>query len=169
MLLSLWHSKTASFFLSIIFTVTEVSPSKRSSSVWIAMSLFSIFIHQNTKSTTVLCIYNILDERLKAPSKISNIDVDSGYHQEAKTIKFIYLLISCRETSQGRPNSVLKEAPRTPIWKYITKHITAVFFSILLHHMCCVKYWKISCSIFIQFWRTVLWTSSKHSEKTSIG
>ena len=131
MLLSLWHSKTASFFLSIIFTVTEVSPSKRSSSVRIAKSLFSIFIHQNTKSTTVLCIYNILEERLKAPSKISNIDVHSGYHQEAKTIKFIYLLISCRETSQGRPNSVLKGGPQdTNLKIYYKTHYCCIFFDL---------------------------------------
>ena len=32
-----------------------------------------------------------------------------------------------------------EDVPRTPIWKYITKHITVVFFSILIHEMCCVK------------------------------
>ena len=119
MFLSLQHSKTVSFCLSTIFSVTEVSSSKRFSSVLIAMSLFSIIIHQNTKSTTVLCIYNILEERLKVPLKISLIDVNSAYHQEAKTIKFIHLLINCAETSKGRPNSVLKgrpqDVPRTPI------------------------------------------------------
>ena len=97
MLLSLWHSKTISFFLSIISSVAEVFPSKRFSSVWIAVSLFSVFIHQNIKSTTVLCIYNILEKSFKAPSKISLIDVDSAYHQEANTIKFIHLLINCGE------------------------------------------------------------------------
>ena len=63
------------------------------------MSLFSIFIHQNTKSTTVLSIYNILEGRFKTPSKISLIDVDSAYHQEAKAITFIHLLINYGETS----------------------------------------------------------------------
>ena len=107
MLLSLWHLKTVRFFLSIIFSVT-VSPSKRFSSVWIAKSLFSILIHQNTKSAIVLCVYDILKECLKAPSKISQIDVYSAHHQEPKTIKFIHFLINCGETFQGRPNSVLK-------------------------------------------------------------
>ena len=90
MFLSLQHSKTASFFLSTIFSITEVSPSKRFSSVRIAMSLFSIFIHQNTKSTTVHCIYNILEESFKTSSKFFLIDVDSAYYQEAKTINFIH-------------------------------------------------------------------------------
>ena len=35
--------------------------------------------------------------------------------------------------------------------------------------MCCVKYWKVSCCIFLQFWRTVLWTSSIRPKKPSIG
>ena len=144
MLLSLRHSKTVSFCLSTIFSVTKASLSKRFSSVSIAMSLFSIFIRQNVKSTTVLCIHKILQERLKAPSKSPLTDVDSAYHQEAKTNKFIHLLISCGETSQGRPNSVLKGPPpdvaRTPISNYITKHVTVIFYSILLHQTCCVKY-----------------------------
>ena len=42
----------------------------------IATSLFSIFIHQNTKSTTGLNIYSILEERPKALLKIILIDVD---------------------------------------------------------------------------------------------
>ena len=37
------------------------------------MSLFSILNHQNTKSTTVLCIYNILEEhRSNRSSSVSN-------------------------------------------------------------------------------------------------
>ena len=140
--------------------------------MWIATSLFLILIHQNTKNTTVLPIWNILGERPKTCLKISLTDADSAYHQEPKTIRFIHLLKNCRETSQGSPNSVLKwhprDVPRTPIWKYIKKDITVVFFSILLHWMCCVKYWKVSCCILLQFWRTVLWMSSKRPEKTSI-
>ena len=85
--------KRSVFFLNTIFFVIEVFPSKRFSSVGIAMSLFWIFIHQNIHST--------------------------------------------------------------PIWKHITKYITVVFFSILLHQMCCVKHWKITCFVFIRFWRTV--------------
>ena len=42
----------------------------------IATSLFSVFIHQNIKSTTGLNIYSILEERPKAPLKIILIDVD---------------------------------------------------------------------------------------------
>ena len=26
--------------------------------------------------------------------------------------------------------------------------------------MCCVKYWKVGCCIFLQFWISILWTSS---------
>ena len=107
MFLSLRHSKTISCFLSSIFSVTEVPPLKRFSSLWIAISLLSILTHQNTKSTTGLCIYNTLEERLKTPLKISLIYVDSAYHQEAKAIKFIHFLINCGETSQGLPNRAL--------------------------------------------------------------
>ena len=164
MLLSLRYSKTVSFFLSIVFSVTEVSPSKRFSSVWIAMSVFSIFIHQNTKSTTILCIYNILEERLKVPSKIFLIDVDSAYHQEVKRIKFIHLLINCGETPQGRPNSLLKWRPRdlsrTPVWKYITKHITVVF---LLCEI--LKNWLLHIHTVLDNLPVDI---SKHSEKKSI-
>ena len=132
MLLSLWLLKTVSFFLSIIFSFTEVSPSKRFSSVWIAISLLSIFIRQNTKSTTVLCIYNILEERLKVPSKISLIDVDSAYHQEAKTIKFIHLLINWGDTSQGRPNILLKGRPQDINLKiYYKIHYCCIFFDLI--------------------------------------
>ena len=149
-------------FLKYHFLCHRSFPLKEIQLNWLDISLFLIFIHQNTKSTTILCIYNILEERLKVPSKISLIDVDPAYHQEAKTIKFIHLLINTGATSQGRPNSVLKgrprDVPRTRIWKYFTKHITVIFSSTSLHQMCCVKYWKIICCILIQFWRTVLWT-----------
>ena len=109
MFLSLRRSKTISCFLSSIFSVTEVPPLKRFSSLWIAISLFSILTHQNTKSTTGLCIYNTLEERLKTPLKISLIEVDSAYHQEAKAIKFIHFLINCGETSQGLPSRALNQ------------------------------------------------------------
>ena len=49
----------------------------------IATSLFSILIHQNTKSTTVLCIFNISEKRPKALLKISKTDVNSAYRQRA--------------------------------------------------------------------------------------
>ena len=35
--------------------------------------------------------------------------------------------------------------------------------------MCCVKCLKVSCCLFLTFWRNVLWTSSKHPKKTSVG
>ena len=41
----------------------------------IARSLFLIFIHQNTKSTTVLNIYNILEEHSKALLKMFLINI----------------------------------------------------------------------------------------------
>ena len=82
---------------------------------------------------------------------------------------FIHFLINCGHTSEGCPNSVLKWHPRnvlrTWIWKYITIHITVVLFLILLPKMCCVKYWKLSCYIFLQFWTNVLWTFSKLPKK----
>ena len=52
------------------------SPSKRFSEVSIATSSFSIFIYQNTKSSTGLNIYNILEECRKALLKMFLIDVD---------------------------------------------------------------------------------------------
>ena len=61
--------------VSATFPVTEIFPSKRFSYVSIATSLFSIFLHQNTKYTTVLYIYNILVERTKALLKMFLIDV----------------------------------------------------------------------------------------------
>ena len=134
---------------------------------------FSILIHENTKSTTVLCIYNIMEERPKPFLKIYLIDLDSAYHHKEKTITFCQFLINCGEKSQGRPNSVLKWRPRGPrdvhrtsIWKYIIKHIIVVLFSILpLHQMYCGKYWKVNNCIFSQFWRRVIWTFSKRPKK----
>ena len=55
--------------------------------MWIATSLFSILIHQNTKSTTILCINNILEENPKAILKISLTEVYSAYNHEQKAIK----------------------------------------------------------------------------------
>ena len=67
-----------SFFLS--FILEDIS---------VPTFLFSVFIHQNTESTTVLCIYNSLKKSPKALLKISLIDVDSVYNQEANTIKLM--------------------------------------------------------------------------------
>ena len=65
-------------------------------------------------------------------------------------------------------------------WKYITKHITVVLFSILLHHCgnnfnfsspnVCIKYWKVCFCILFQLWRDVLKSSQSdiHS-MTSLG
>ena len=129
-ILYLRHSKPVSFLLCTIFSVTEVSRSKKFSSMWIAMSLFSIFLHQNTKSTTVLCIYNILVERLKAPWKICLIDVDSAYHQEAKTIKFIHFFKTCGETSRRRPQD-------TNLKIYHKTHYCCVFFDLNSRNVLC--------------------------------
>ena len=73
---SLRYSKIVSFILSTTFSVTETCPSKRFSYVSIATSLFSIFIHPNTKSTVVLYIQHILEERSKAFLKVFLIDVN---------------------------------------------------------------------------------------------
>ena len=48
--------------VSFILSTTGTPPPRRDS----AMSIFSIFIHQNTKRTTVLYIYSILGECPKA-------------------------------------------------------------------------------------------------------
>ena len=48
------------FYLKYYFLRHRNSPSKRFSWVSIAASLFSIFVHQNTKNTTGLNIYSIL-------------------------------------------------------------------------------------------------------------
>ena len=37
----------------------------------------------------------------------------------------------------------------------------------MLHQMCCVKYWKVSYCIILQFWRTLQWTSLKPPGNTS--
>ena len=55
--------------------------------MWIATSLFSILIPQNTKSTTILCINNILEENPETILKISLIEVYSAYHHKQKAIK----------------------------------------------------------------------------------
>ena len=75
--LSLRYSTIVSFILSTTFSVTETPPRRDFPlEVLIATSLFSIFIHQNTKITTGLNIYHILEERPKALLKMFLIDVD---------------------------------------------------------------------------------------------
>ena len=37
------------------------------------------------------------------------------------------------------------------------------------HQMYCMKYLKVSCCLFLKFWRNVLRTVSKRTEKTSVG
>ena len=78
------------------FSVTKKLSSKRFSLSVNYGTLFLILIHQNTKTATVLCIDNILEERPKVFLNISLIDVHSAYHQEAKTTEFIHFLITCR-------------------------------------------------------------------------
>ena len=63
-----------SFILSTSFSVTEI-PLRRDS-VPITTSLFSVFIHQNTKSTTGLNIYNIFLGTSQGTPKMLLIDVD---------------------------------------------------------------------------------------------
>ena len=76
MFLSLQYSKMVSFISSTTFSVSGVSPSKRFSSLSIATSLLSSFISQNSKSTAVLYIDIILEERPKILLKMFLIDVD---------------------------------------------------------------------------------------------
>ena len=64
------------FYLNYYFLHHRNSSSKRFSQMSIATSLFLMFIHQNTKSTTGLNIYNHLQERPKALLKMSLIDVN---------------------------------------------------------------------------------------------
>ena len=95
----------------------------------VATSLFSILIHQNTSSTTVLCIFNTFEERPKALLKISLIDVDSAYYQRTiffhpwnyasfakcaawNTEKLVAVYsYNFREPYSGRPQSVPKTNP----------------------------------------------------------
>ena len=77
MFLSLRYSRIVSFILSTTFSITEIPPWRDFPlEVSVATSLFSIFIHQNTKITTGLNIYNILEERPKVLLKMFLIDVD---------------------------------------------------------------------------------------------
>ena len=63
------------FYLKYYLPCHRNLPSKRLSKA-IATSLFSIFIHQNIKSTTSLNIYNILEKYPKALLRLCLIDVD---------------------------------------------------------------------------------------------
>ena len=130
--------KNGQFFSEVsLFLSQKFSHQRHSAKCELLRLYFSILIHENTKSTTVLCIYNIMEERPKPFLKIYLTDLDSVYHHKEKTITFHQFLINCGEKSQGRPNSVLKWCPRGPrdvrrtsIWKYIIKHIIVVLFSI---------------------------------------
>ena len=64
------------FYLKYYFLRRRNFSFKRFSKVSIATSLFSNFIHQNTKSTTGVNIYSILEERSKALLKMCLIEVD---------------------------------------------------------------------------------------------
>ena len=66
---SLWYSKMLIFILITTSSVNEIQLSFN----W---SLFLISIHQNIKSTTVLYIYNILEELPKALLNMIPIEVD---------------------------------------------------------------------------------------------
>ena len=60
----------------------------------------------------------------------------------SKKHEFLHFPKNVADTPQGCPNNV-------PKWrlfeKKITKHITVViFFTILFHQMCCMKYWKVN-------------------------
>ena len=60
----------------------------------------------------------------------------------SKKHEFLHFPKNVADTPQGCPNNV-------PKWrlfeKEITKHITVViFFTILFHQMCCMKYWKVN-------------------------
>ena len=59
------------FYLKYYFLRHRNSPSKRFIKLSTATSLFSILIHQNTKSTTGLNIYSILEDPLKALLNVS--------------------------------------------------------------------------------------------------
>ena len=74
----------------------------------IATFLFSLLIHLNTKSTVVICIYNISEKRSKILLNIFLFHVDLAHYQEAKRTEFIHSLINCGQTFQGFPNSLLK-------------------------------------------------------------
>ena len=65
MVLSPPYSTMVSFILSTVTSITEIPPLEEIQLILNATSLFLILIHQNTKSTTGLNIYSILEERLK--------------------------------------------------------------------------------------------------------
>ena len=49
-----------------------------------------------------------------------------------------------------------------------TKHITIVSFFAAIHQICCMKYLKVSCYLFLQFRRNALRMYSKRPKKTSL-
>ena len=68
-------SSNGQSYLKYYFLCHRSSPTKRFSQVLIPKSLFSIFIHQNTKITTGFNIHVILEERPKTLLKMFLIDV----------------------------------------------------------------------------------------------
>ena len=102
----------------------------------IATFLFSILIHLNTKSTVVICIYNISEKRSKILLNIFLFHVDLAHYQEAKRTEFIHSLINCGQTFQEPPNSLLKARLQIHVfgtsvgrqfWTYETKCINVVW------------------------------------------
>ena len=98
------------------------------------------------------------------------------YHQEVKSIELIQCLIIFSETSQGRPNCVLKwrlhsdvlrMSPRTSILNILVLQYFPSYW--LTDPICSVKYLKVSCCLVLKFWGNVLRMFSKLSEKTSVG
>ena len=100
MFLSLRYWNIVSYFLSTTFSVTKILPRRDSANC----KLLHLYFHQNTKSTTVLCIYNIFKERHKAFLNIFLIDVALMYQKEVKTPKFINFL----KIAKRRLKDVLK-------------------------------------------------------------
>ena len=81
------------FYVKYYFLHHRNSPWKRFNYVLIAKSLFSFFIHQNTKSNTGLNTYSILEERLKVLLKmflLASTEMSSRHHLRAYCLKCIF-------------------------------------------------------------------------------
>ena len=76
--------------------------------------------------------------------------------------------------SQGRPNCVLMlrlhsdVLGTSPGRQFYEVHYCCIIFY-PTHQMCCVKYWKVSCCLFLRLWRNILQKSSKCLKKMSVG
>ena len=71
-------------------------------------------------------------------------------------------------TSLGRPQDFNFEHLMQKKCCCIISDLTSAMELCMLHQMCCVKYWKVSCCMVLQFWIYIPWTSSNRLEKTSI-